>query len=217
VAVLTAVAFTTAGSSPSARSVTTVGHGDVTVVPDQATVSAGVRSSAATAAGALAENSTAMSKVIAALKAVGVRKLQTQQVSLYPQTNAKDHVTGFVAQNTVSATSAVADAGKLIDAAVGAGANTVDGPFLAVASQAALYRAALAKAVADARSKAVAIARAGRFGVGRVVSVTEQSAQQPIVFQAASAGAKSAPGTPAPVEAGTQDVTADVQVSFAIR
>jgi uncharacterized protein YggE len=207
VAATVAVAFTTAGSS-SSRTVTSNGHGVVTVVPDLATVDAGVRTSGSTAAAALAANGNAMGRVIAALKQVGVKTIQTQQVSLYPQTGPRGKVTGFVAQNTVTVTAPIAGAGRLIDAAVGAGANTVDGPTLGVSIQGRLYRQALTKAVADARAHAVALAGS----VGRVLTITEQSQQQPVTFGAA---AKAPSATP--VEAGTQQVTADVQVTFALR
>jgi len=203
-----AVAFTTAGSSASGRTVTTNGHGVVTVVPDQATIDAGVRTTGATAAAALAANGDAMTRVIAALKRAGATKVQTQEVSLYPQTGPRGKVTGFVAQNTVTATSPLAQAGRLIDAAVGAGANTIDGPTLGVSIQNRLYRQALRNAVADARAKALALAGS----VGRVLTIAEQSQQQPVTFGAA---AKAPSATP--VEAGTQQVTADVQVTFALR
>jgi len=212
VAAAVAVAFTAAGSSGGGRSVTTAGHGVVTVVPDEATIDAGVRSAAATAAQALSDNAAAMTRVIAAVKQVGVKSIQTQEVSLYPQTNARGHVTGYVAQNTVTATGSIANAGRLIDAAVGAGANTVDGPTLGVSVQSALYRLALQRAVDDAKAKAKALAKAGGFGVGRIITVSEQSTETPITFAATAAG--KAPATP--VEAGTQDVTADVQVTFAL-
>src|SRR5439155_11669683 len=124
--------------------------------------------------------------------------------------------TGFVAQNTISAKAKIADAGGLVDAAVGAGANTVDGPTLTVSDQDALYRAALKKAVEDARARAQAIAEAGGFGLGQVTTVAEQSAAtQPIMFDRAAA--LSTKAAPTPVEPGTRDVTADVTVSFAIR
>jgi uncharacterized protein YggE len=195
--------------------VTTTGHGSVTAVPDQAVVTAGVNTRAATAAAALSDNAQAMQKVIGALKAAGGTDVQTQEVSLYPQTDDQGNVTGYAAQNSVSAKAKVADSGGLVDAAVGAGANTVDGPSLAVSDQDALYRDALKQAVADARAKAQALADAGGFAVGPVFTVSEQgSAPQP-VFEAA-AGAK-ATASPTPVEPGTQDITADVTVSFAIK
>jgi hypothetical protein len=195
--------------------VTVNGHGTVTVVPDEATVSAGVRTDAATAAAALSQNAQIANAVIAALKRAGGKDLQTQQVSLYPQMDDQGKVTGYVAQNTVSAKAKIADAGGLVDAAVGAGANTVDGPTLGVSDQDALYRAALKKAVADARARGQAIAEAGGFGLGQVTGVTESAATQPIPYDRGVAMAAKAEATP--VEPGTRDVTADVIVSFAIR
>ena len=199
-------------STTPAHSITVNGHGSITVVPDQAVITAGVRTSAASAQAALASNAAAMNGVIAALKKIGFKSLQTQEVSLSPQTNANGRVTGYVAQDSVSVTAAVGDAGRLIDAAVAAGANTIDGPTLGVSIQNQLYRTALGRAVADARLRAKAIARAGGFHVGRVLSVTEESTPTPIVF-----GAAPAAKAPTPVVPGTQNVTADVQVSFAIR
>jgi uncharacterized protein YggE len=201
------------GDVASPDTVTTTGHGVVTVVPDEASVSAGVHTQAETAAAALAQNAKLMSSVIAALKAAGGSNLQTQQVSLYPQTNDRNQVTGYVADNSVSAEAKIAGAGALIDAAVAAGANNVSGPTLDVSDRDARYRDALGKAVADARAKAAALAGAGGFGVGPVSSVTEQTAAAPApVYEAVAAGKSAA----TPIEPGTQDVTADVTVTFRI-
>jgi uncharacterized protein YggE len=198
------------------NNVTVNGHGTVTVVPDEATVSAGVRTDAATAAAALAQNAQIANAVVGALKNAGGKDLQTQQVSLYPQTDEQGKVTGYVAQNTISAKAKILDAGGLVDAAVGAGANTVDGPTLSISDQDALYRQALKKAVEDARTRAQAIADAGSFALGQVTSVSEQStATPPIMYDRAAA--LSAKAAPTPIEPGKQDVTADVTVSFAIR
>jgi uncharacterized protein len=219
-AVLVAVAaFAGVGRPEAARgdvappdTVTTLGHGVVTVVPDEASITAGVHTQAVSASDALAQNANLMNSVIAALKGAGGTNLQTQQVSLNPQTNDQNQVTGYAADNSVSAKATIANVGALIDAAVGAGANTVDGPNLDVSDRDARYRDALGKAVEDARAKAEALGKAGGFGVGQVSSVTEQSAGAPVpVFQTAAAKSD---GTP--VEAGTQDVTADVTVTFRI-
>jgi uncharacterized protein YggE len=173
-----------------------------------------VHTQAASAAAALAENAKLMNAVVAALQAAGGENLQTQQVSLFPQTNPQGEVTAYVADNSVSAKSKIAATGSLIDAAVGAGANTVSGPSLSVSDRDARYREALGKAVADARLKAEALAKAGGFGVGPVSSVTEQGGSPTPVFQAVGAVAKT---DSTPVEPGTQDVTADVTVTFRIR
>jgi uncharacterized protein YggE len=197
-----------------ADSVTTTGHGVITVAPDEATVTAGVHTQAATAAEALSQNSTRMNDVIAALKAHGGKDLQTQQVSLYPQSTEDGTITGYTADNSVSASASIAGAGALIDAAVGAGANTVSGPTLSISDQDGRYRDALKKAVADARAKAAALGEAGGFGVGPVSTVVEQATSAPQPMFAAGAAAKDAA---TPIEPGTQDVTADVTVTFSIR
>ena len=210
-----APATSASGTTPTTqRLVTASGHGTVTAVPDQAVVSAGVSTRAATARAALAQNADQMQHVIAALKNAGGTDVQTQQVSLYPQTNDQGTVTGYSAQNSVSAKAAVANAGALVDAAVAAGANTIDGPNLDVSDRDARYRDALERAVADARAKAEALAHAGGFTVGPVYSVAESTdSPQPVWSAAAPAAAKDAS---TPVEPGTQDVTADVTVSFEI-
>src|SRR3954451_20335627 len=148
-------------SGAIADSVTTTGHGVITVAPDEATVTAGVHTQATTAAEALSQNSARMNDVIAALKAHGGKDLQTQQVSLYPQSKEDGTITGYSADNSVSASAAIAGAGGLLDAAGGAGATPVTGPTLSISGQDARYRDALKKAVEDARAKALALAEAG--------------------------------------------------------
>ena len=201
-------------ATPRHDVVTTSGHGVVTTVPDVATVTFGVRTEAATAAAALAQNATAMNRVLAALRAAGGERIQTQQVSLYPRTDENGATTGFVAENRVSARSAIAKAGALVDAAVDAGANTIEGPSLERSDRDALYRDALAKALRDARAKAEALATAGGFDVGRVVDVTEQGAEAPQPLFAAQRAVATKDATT--VEPGTQDVEANVTVSFEI-
>jgi len=201
-------------AEPPAKVVTTVGHGTISTVPDVATVSFGVRTEAATAADALARNSDLMQRVVAALKAAGGERLQTQEVSLYPRTDETGKTTGFAAQNTVAARSGIAGAGKLVDAAVAAGANTVQGPSLERSDSDAIYRDALGKALEDARAKAEALAQAGGFDVGPVASVDERFDEgvRPVFDSVAAAKAADTP-----IEPGRQDVDATVTVSFEIR
>lgn len=203
------------GDTAPQKLVTTLGHGVVTTVPDVAVTSFGVRTESATAADALARNADQMDRVIAAARSAGGEKLQTQQVSLYPRTDESGTTTGFVAQNTVSAHAKIAAVGKLIDAAVAAGANTVEGPSLERSDRDALVHEALKKAVADAKAKAEALAEAGGFDLGPVASVSENGAgPQPVYAREAVQLAAKAD---TPVEPDTQEITADVTVSFEIR
>jgi uncharacterized protein YggE len=201
------------GATGAPGTVTTVGHGVSTLVPDQATITAGVHTQAATAADALARNAKLMNAVIAALKQSGGTDIQTQEVSLYPQTADDGSITGYAADDSVSASAAIADTGALVDAAVGAGANSISGPSLSISDQDAAYRDALQKAFVDARAKAQALAQAGGFGLGSVASVSESSAAAPPpLLPVATAGKVDS----TPIEPGTQDVTADVTVTFRV-
>lgn len=198
---------------PQPGTVTVSGTGTVSSVPDTATISFGVVTEATTAAQALSTNSAAAERMIAALKAAGVeaKDLRTDIVSLSPRYSDRGtEIVGYTASNTVSATIRdLARAGAVIDVAVGAGANSVQGPSLERSDVASLYREALRRAVADARTKAEALATAGGLTLGAVSSMVEGS-QAPVPL---AAPAKDAAGA-VPIEPGTQDVTAVVTVVF---
>jgi uncharacterized protein YggE len=222
VAVAVAAVVAVAGSPSAAHggvaapgTVTVVGHGVVTLVPDQATISAGVETQATTAAAALGRNAKLAAAVVAALQQGGGKNIQTQQVSLYPRTADDGSIVGYVADDSVSATVGIADSGPLIDAAVAAGATSISGPSLAVSDQDAAYRQALQKAFADARAKADALGQAGGFAIGSVASAVEQSASPPPIVEPMAAAAGKVDSTP--VEPGTEDTTADVTVTFRVR
>jgi uncharacterized protein YggE len=119
-------------------------------------------------------------------------------------------ITGYQASNSVHVTAALAEAGGLVDAAVGAGANNVDGPNLDTGHQDTLYADALKQAVANARTKAQAIASAAGLTLGSPVKVHEGGSAEPLpVFAAAKAA-----GTSVPIEAGTQKIHASVTVTY---
>ena len=95
---------------------------------------------------------------------------------------------GYVASNSVTVhIRHLVDAGAIISAAVAAGANQTSGPSLASSEQKELYRRALKAAVADARSRAAAIASASDATVGEIRSVSESSSGAPIPFEAKAA------------------------------
>ena len=184
----------------------------MTTVPDRATFGFTVETRSKTATAALAQNSDLATAVIAALKGAGVAAadLQTSQVSLQPQ-SSQDGTTiiGYVASNSVTVRTSLGNAGRVVDAAVGAGANGVSGPSLDVSDQDALYRDALKKAVADAKLKAQSLADAAGLTLGGAQSLQEGSAATPLPM----ATKLSAGG--APIEAGTQQIQASVTVTYA--
>jgi uncharacterized protein YggE len=155
-----------------------------------------------------------MQKLIAALRGFGISSdsLQTSSVSLSPRMDDNgETVVGYSASNSVAVTVKSVDrAGQLVDAAVAAGANQVDGPNLTVSDQAALYKKALAEAVSDAREKARALAAASGLHVGSVTSVEEQTdTSGPVGYDQVKLASPSTP-----IEAGSQQITATVTVAF---
>jgi uncharacterized protein YggE len=202
------------------RTVTVSGNATIKSAPDEAVVSLGVQTQASTAQAALAQNADKMNAVIAAIVGQGITKadLATEGVSLYPTYGQNgQNVTGYQASNIVDVT--VRDMNKvgvIIDTAVGAGANLANGITFKLSDQNQGVNTALAAAVADAQSKAEALASAGNAQLGQVVSIDETtaSAPPPIFYgRAMSAGASPAP---TPVQPPTLETQVSVTVVWAL-
>lgn len=194
-----------------AKTITVSGHATVTIVPDRASFDFTVEGRAPTAAAAVARTGAAAEAVMQAVRNAGVPAgdMQTSQVSLMPQTTDNGStIIAYTASETVTATTTIAKAGALVDAAVGAGADGVSGPSLSRSDSGAFYREALQKAVADAESKAAALASAAGIGLGAVQSIVEDSAPTPLPYASAKADAS------VPIEPGTQTVDASVTVTY---
>lgn len=215
-AAITGVAQPRLGRSatPSAGTVITVtGNGTVDATPDQASFNFGVTTQGATAAEALSRNNSEAGHIIDALKKAGIGSsdIQTTQVSLWPQTSSDGtRITGYQASNSVQVTAGLGRSGALVDAAVRAGANNVDGPSLDTADKSSLYGEALKKAIADAKVKAQAIADGAGLTLGTLVKVEEGgNTAPPVPMFAADKAAASVP-----IEAGTQQIQASVTVTY---
>lgn len=204
------------GSPPSSRSVTVEGTASVEAVPNRAGFAAGVATNAPTARAALAGNAAKAARVLAALRSAGVAKgdLQTQDVSVSPHWNDHGDQDGFSAHTSVQVRVLdVGQAGKLIDAAVAAGATETSGPSFDRGDRDALYRDALKQAFAQARLKATTLAGEAGAAVGPVLRIEESQAEAPVPvdMRALAAGAESTP-----VEPGKQQVQATVTVIFSL-
>jgi uncharacterized protein len=203
------------GAAAAAKGTITVsGTGIVNSVPNRADFTFGVSATATTATAALAADGSQMRRLIDVLKKRGIasRDIQTAQISLSPNMNPNgNRVLGYTASNSVTARiRKIGDAGPVIDAAVGAGANQVSGPSLTAADQQQLYRQALRAAVANARAKAATIASAAHLTVGGIRSISEAASSfpQPLAESAKAAAAST------PVQPGTIQTEADVTVTF---
>jgi uncharacterized protein YggE len=198
----------------SAGGITVVGTGSVSVVPDRAGFTFGTVSQARTAAAALAASADGLKRIVAALRQAGVAgaDIQTSEVSLSPRMDENGSaVVGYTATNSVTVTvRKLGNAGDVIDAAVGAGANQVYGPNLLAADQKAAYANALKAAIAEARSKAQTLASSTGISLGRITAINEGGGPEPVF------SATAAKDSAVPIEPGTQEIQATVSMTFAI-
>jgi len=202
------------------------GEGTARAVPDTAEVSAGVVTQADTAAAALKANSAAMDKVMQTAQSFGIASgdVQTQGVNVNPifsrpannnRPDAPPQITGYRAANTVSIrVRDMAKLGTVLDSLVGAGANEMHGVRLTIGKPEPLLDEARGKAMADAKRKAELLTQAAGVKLGRVSSISEESAAvpQPRMY----ARAEMAAAAPVPVAAGEVELRATVRVVYAL-
>lgn len=213
---LFALGLTTAcGSSSTKRAISVSASATIKAKPNMVNFSFGVASDGASSSEALAANTVAMRRVIAAIKKQGVaaRDIQTQQVNVYPKTDSNGNTTGYSASNSVSVNlRAVAKAGRLIERVTAAGANLEGGPSFSRENPELTYEKALNLAIDKAHAKAASIAEHVGLSLGKPAAIDEGS--EPNVIYGASMGRMAAKGAPVPIEPGRVEVTATVTVSY---
>src|SRR5690606_1381610 len=178
-----------AAQEKSVPTIRVTGEGTVTAPPDMAIVSVGVVTRAPTAAEAMAQNSKAMSGVIAAAKQTGIeaRDLETSRLSLQPQysypgqgSREAPKLVGYEASNNVSIRVRVLDKlGGLLDQLVTSGANQVRGIELTLAEPGPLRDQARTAAMKDAVRRAEMLADAAGVRIVRLFSATEDFFEPP--------------------------------------
>ena len=204
----------TISTSPAlAHTVVVMGQGTTEAAPDQALITVGAQVTRATAQDAQAQASAVMNRVVQQIVALGVprERLQTVEISLSPQHQPNsDQISGYSAVQRVRAL--VDDlnlVGRVLDAAVSAGANLLDGVSFALRDPAPIRARALAAAVQDARATANALAGAAGVSNLRLVRLEEVGPGQPLraAFQAAPQAV--------PVLGGTLSINEQVRAVFA--
>lgn len=200
------------------------GAAELRVAPDLATVRLGVVAEAPAAGPAQRQASDAIQAVFDALRGLGIddRQVQTGRLTLSPvYTNSRpgeaSTISGYRAANTVSVRLELIDqVGAVIDAALGAGANELQGVVFGLADDEPERREALQQAIAEARGKAAAMADALDVSLASILSVTEESVfvQRP-TLEFSRAMALQA-GASTPVAAGEVTVSASVSIVYRI-
>ncbi|MGE5229145.1 MAG: SIMPL domain-containing protein [Deltaproteobacteria bacterium] len=214
-----AAGTTTTTTGAATNTVTASGAGTTQAVPDTAEMSFGVTTTSSNAKTALDDASKTAEQIAAAVKKQGVadEDIQTQDVSVYPQTvdqDGKQVITGYQASLSVRVkVRDIATLGEVITAANAAGANSISGPSFTIGDPAPARAEAIDEAVADARKSAEAMAEAAGKSVGEVLSMSSSDAGM-VAGPMYRAQAMDAAAESVPIEPGQLDISANVVVVF---
>lgn len=231
--------------SAAPSTVSTSGTATTTEVrPDQLSVTVAVETNGTTAQEAVFLNANLTAQVIAAVRGLGINENQIETssyilspiyqyipplqpcIEIYPpppECETRQEIIGYRASNTVTATLEVnvdLNAGQVIDAAVGAGANRVDGIvfFISQERQQQIRDSLIRDAIANARQRANIAAEALAMTVSGVQSATLNPIDFPVysvgLREGAAAEAADSVSAPTPILPGQQEVSTTVSVVF---
>ena len=195
---------------------------EVRSAPDVATFGTGVQTRAPTASEALRLNSAEMEKVVARLKALGVKAedIQTSGINLNAEYDYRDNTQvfrGYQASNQVNVkVRDIARLGRMLDALVSAGATNVYGPNFMLEDDSAAVATARERALKRGMMQARSYARAAGYSDVRLLVVNEgMSGRGPVPmerFAMADMAVKAAPAPP--VEGGQVGTTVSLGLTF---
>ena len=212
---------------PAPETVTVSGTGRSTLTPDRFTFSVGVQTLSPTVDEAVRENNRRVQSVIAALKAAGAtdKDIQTSNFNIWPQQDYQQgklpRILGYQVSNNITVRSTkIADAGKLLGIAIGAGVNTSSGLNFEVADPARGREQGLRAAFDDAKAKATLLAQAAGRTLGRALIINEggsgNNTPPPYLPQRAAMEMRVGGGD-VPVESGAQEISFSITATFELR
>jgi uncharacterized protein len=214
---------------------TATGEGQITAIPDSATVDAGVTKTAATVADAQNQVNSTTDKLIADIKKLGIsdKDIKTTNYSVTPNygggipvpndgtefipPSRGNNITGYtVTQNLQVKVNDTKKVNNVIDTATNDGANLVGGANFTFSdeTQAKLEKQATEMAVKAAKTKANDLANAAGIKLGRVVNVTTSSTPIYRPMMAAGVAEKTDTTQASNVTPGQNTVTVDVTLSY---
>ena len=161
------------------------GNALVTAAPDTAQIVLGVETSSFSADQAAAENAQRLAKVFEALKELGIQdsEISTSGYNIYSHNNTyvagvseqnMDQITYNVQNRITITTKNLEDVGKIVDTAVKAGANQVQGISFDLADKQEMQLQALNVAIKQAMAKAEIMAKSAGVALGGIASIHEE-------------------------------------------
>lgn len=210
----------TSGSNIN-RTISATGFATTSVKPDKVTLSLGVQTTNNTAKAALYANSLSINRVLKSLSAAGVKQNETSTSSFNVSPNlnysqGRNEITGFTVTNSIQIESSkIANVSGWIDAAIAAGANTINYIDYTVSDKKlAETKSGLIKlAIDDAKNKASIAANALGLKVIGVKSISLNeflpSPQPQLAKLSPTEG-----GSGTPIIPGQQQVSESVSIVF---
>jgi uncharacterized protein YggE len=210
--------------APQVPTITVNGEATIAAEPDQAQIDIGVTTQARTAPEASRENAERSNRVLAEVKKLLGKgdEAKTSGYTLNPQyrypKDGKPEIVGYVANNMVRIKMAkLDDVGRLIDAAMQAGANNINRLMFTLKDEETTRLDALRQASAKAKAKAEAIAASLGLKVMRISAVTEgERSFQPVMRQGQMMARAEAAAAPTPIEPGTIEVRSTVTLTIEV-
>ncbi len=199
------------------------GEGKALTSPDIASINAGITAQAATVKGVQDQINSAINRVSAGLKEIGVdsKDIQTRNYDIHPNydyTSGQQRITGYGANTTLLIKVRNLDTvNNVIDTATANGANQISGVTFDIEDKTKVENEARQKAVSEAKKKAEEAAKIAGFRLGRIINYSENKAggirPVPLMMEAAD----KASGAPTQVEPGSSEVTISVTLSYEIQ
>ena len=214
------------GVSPKqAHSISIVGQGKVTAVPDVAKIQLGYSVEKRTVAEAQKDNSNKMNGMIDKLKKdfkIDAKDIQTANYYISPQydwNNGRQTLRSYlVSQNLNVKVRQMDKVSAIIEAAGSIGLNQVGNLNFEIDNPEKLKQAAREKALAQAKEKAEALAKVVGVKLGKIISFSESSGDNPpMPFYSLNKMAEGIGGGAAPeVLAGSNEITIVATVEYEI-
>ena len=206
----------TTESHHTAGTLTLTGEGQVRVKPDIATIDLGVVTEAKTAQEAVAKNAELMNQVLDRMKALGIptADLQTAGISISPIVDYQENsptngqIVGFRVEDTLRVTAPVTLAGKVLDDAVGAGANVAGRLIFGLRDETVFRNRAIQAAVKNAHADAETLAQAMGVTLRGTTSVELEFSRSLVIATSLFAAERAA----TPVAPGMVTVSASVRM-----
>jgi len=208
--------------SSQAGRLTVTGEAVVVGAPDVAYITIGVETKDPSAETAAQENANRMASVFAALKALGLadKDLSTSGYNIYSSTQVynrgqSDEITAttYHVQNRINITTTdLEGVGQIIDAAVQAGANQIQGVRFDIQDKQEMQLQALQSAIKQGLAKADVMAKSAGLTLGGLSSLSESYSSYAPMMNTMALRADGFSGTT--ISPGDVEVSATVNLEF---